>query len=985
MMRIIRANIFGFGQWVDYSLEMPKEGPVFIYGENESGKSTFHQFILFMLFGMPPKQRKYYQPKTSSKLGGQLVLYDSYIGEFTIERFDDKYNGAAICFMDSGETFDESWLKERLKGMNPKTFAAIFSFSALDLNHIQQMDEEDLGEVLLSIGLTGSDHIYQVEKQLDARLSELFRPQGKNPIINKQLQQLNDLAEQLQNNLKEEASYRKKHIEAERLLNHLEELQLEKQEAEREKNYLSKQRTALPVIQEYQYLILKQQDYLEELAFPENGLERLEKIKDELRPLESELAVLKDNQSRSTEQLKALEKQRISKDVLQEIKDKQQAAERYIVLENHIAELQTKQAALKKDIAEELDYLHINLSHPDLDEIALPFYIEETWKQLKSDKEMLALESANLQSEERGLIEEQKYLENELNYQVSTLLSDEKAATMKNKLNQGKEYAQLERLHEASIQKGQHFEKEKEQKLKGTNRIFRGSMLLFAVGMIAAYFTDQRSLYGLSFIIFIIGVTQWFLTKQNIKQLERMLQSPITLERKEQLSPEELLAIERQLKEEADKHDEMERLQTALESQNIKLLKWAEKNRIFLEKDKRYLQQLEEQYTLYPYLKQINLSYWPEYYQRLKSLLKWNEEYNQTAVQINDMYNEQKQLKKAIISSMGMIFLEKQEKDIVRILADIQNLLKVEQETKQRISHYNEMLSEVHEKIHNLEKRMSVYTDEMNQLFAIAHTNSEEEFYKRANAVAEKAKLESALEMTKRQLDTAFPNNTWKVFIHEQFDALELQQLQEALEVNITSFDGSIEASRTQLAEINAELKRLESSDAHSEKIHQFEIEKEKLNRLAKEWAMIKAEKEVLAETKENYRDKYLAKVMEETAHFLNTVTAGKYVSVYSPENKEPFRLMAADGLRFTVNELSQGTMNQLYVSLRLAISKVMAESHQLPFLLDDAFVHFDEVRVKRMIKVLAETAAEQQVIMFTCKNDVRDACEQLHIRCIEL
>src|SRR5699024_10730102 len=112
-LRILHAKIYGFGKWVDYSMDFPKTGPLFIYGENESGKTTFHQFILFMFFGMPPRKRKFYQPKTSSNFGGQLVIEDTEIGKITIERYDDRNNGAAICYTDTGEQFAESWLKER--------------------------------------------------------------------------------------------------------------------------------------------------------------------------------------------------------------------------------------------------------------------------------------------------------------------------------------------------------------------------------------------------------------------------------------------------------------------------------------------------------------------------------------------------------------------------------------------------------------------------------------------------------------------------------------------------------------------------------------------------------------------------------------------------------------------------------------------------------------------------------------------------------
>ena len=277
-MRIIRANIFGFGKWVDAEFNFPEEGPVVFFGENESGKSTFHQFLLFMLFGMRPKQRKFYQPKTSGKLGGQLFLEDTEVGRFTIERFDDQYNGEARCITEEGKIYDEVWLQERLHGMDENTFAAIFSFSALDLNAIEHMSEAELSDVLLSIGLTGSNRIHQIEKQLDQRLGELFKPYGKNPEINKQLQTVQRLADELADLRKEEAAYYEKTTEAETLEERLHSLQETQLTLEKKSNELAKKAGALPIVEKYQHLLEKRQSFQEIYAFPAAVPERLEKV-----------------------------------------------------------------------------------------------------------------------------------------------------------------------------------------------------------------------------------------------------------------------------------------------------------------------------------------------------------------------------------------------------------------------------------------------------------------------------------------------------------------------------------------------------------------------------------------------------------------------------------------------------------------------------------------------------------------------------------
>src|SRR5699024_2424283 len=87
------------------------------------------------------------------------------------------------------------------------------------------------------------------------------------------------------------------------------------------------------------------------------------------------------------------------------------------------------------------------------------------------------------------------------------------------------------------------------------------------------------------------------------------------------------------------------------------------------------------------------------------------------------------------------------------------------------------------------------------------------------------------------------------------------------------------------------------------------------------------------------------------------------------------FQVEAKGNIRYTVDELSQGTVDQLYVSLRLAIAKVMMNTYQVPLLIDDAFVHFDDVRMKDALAVLDEITKEQHEILLTCKQYVRESC----------
>ena len=63
----------------------------------------------------------------------------------------------------------------------------------------------------------------------------------------------------------------------------------------------------------------------------------------------------------------------------------------------------------------------------------------------------------------------------------------------------------------------------------------------------------------------------------------------------------------------------------------------------------------------------------------------------------------------------------------------------------------------------------------------------------------------------------------------------------------------------------------------------------------------------------------------------------------------------------------SEGTTDQLYLALRLAVSQELTPN--APFILDDALVRFDDARLSQALAILEETAQDRQVILFTCQD----------------
>jgi DNA repair exonuclease SbcCD ATPase subunit len=101
-------------------------------------------------------------------------------------------------------------------------------------------------------------------------------------------------------------------------------------------------------------------------------------------------------------------------------------------------------------------------------------------------------------------------------------------------------------------------------------------------------------------------------------------------------------------------------------------------------------------------------------------------------------------------------------------------------------------------------------------------------------------------------------------------------------------------------------------------------------------------------------------------------ITAGRYDEVEVDERSLAFRARAPEtGQLVDVGQLSRGTADQLFLTARLGLVRLVTMDRRPPIILDDPFVTFDAERAERAIELLKEAAAGQgfQVLLLTCSD----------------
>ncbi|MEW5767637.1 MAG: AAA family ATPase [bacterium] len=127
----------------------------------------------------------------------------------------------------------------------------------------------------------------------------------------------------------------------------------------------------------------------------------------------------------------------------------------------------------------------------------------------------------------------------------------------------------------------------------------------------------------------------------------------------------------------------------------------------------------------------------------------------------------------------------------------------------------------------------------------------------------------------------------------------------------------------------------------------------------------------VLEEAAEETYDEFAPALRDYTLENFQRLTRGKYKDLTIDKDLQimvnlPIGEEEGREIPVPVNYLSQGALDQLYLSFRLAVTQYLCQVPQLPFLFDDPFVNFDQARKKAALATLADLAKDHQIIYFT-------------------
>lgn len=196
----------------------------------------------------------------------------------------------------------------------------------------------------------------------------------------------------------------------------------------------------------------------------------------------------------------------------------------------------------------------------------------------------------------------------------------------------------------------------------------------------------------------------------------------------------------------------------------------------------------------------------------------------------------------------------------------------------------------------------------------------------------------------------------------------EIRQAQaDALHAQTPDADGSAARLQQQIAQVQGQLAALGGAEDAPQRIAR---KQEQLHRLQGEYDSLALALDVLRSANTTLQNRFSPELGRRAAEIFADMTGSPWSHILLDRE---FRLSAeagSDPTRRSVQLLSSGTADQLYLAVRLAICEMVLPAEQnAPLILDDALLTFDDERLHKTLDYLVRLGEQRQILLFSCQS----------------
>ncbi|MBR5125988.1 MAG: AAA family ATPase [Oscillospiraceae bacterium] len=143
--------------------------------------------------------------------------------------------------------------------------------------------------------------------------------------------------------------------------------------------------------------------------------------------------------------------------------------------------------------------------------------------------------------------------------------------------------------------------------------------------------------------------------------------------------------------------------------------------------------------------------------------------------------------------------------------------------------------------------------------------------------------------------------------------------------------------------------------------------EEQRVTRLEEIHDALLLAQETLLKAQQELQRRFAPRISRRAQELLVQMTNGRYDRLTLNEDLTLLAGAEREDVLHDALWRSDGTVDQLYFALRLAVAEELTP--EVPLILDDAFIRFDDRRLSAALDILRQEAQHKQILLFTCQS----------------
>lgn len=1027
-MRIREICIDGFGQFANRRFG-PLERPVTVFsGPNEAGKSTLLEFVRRVLFGFPRKSGKVnaYPALAGGSYGGHITVEDADGRVYDVRRTTGKsYSGEVLLTSAAGDTLHESELASLLGHHSREVFERVFAFALDDLYSDDMLSDANVNSQIYSAGM-GVASLPDAVKSIESSRTGIFLKGGSTQKIYEtynNIEKIDDRLREVSNNATRygELSDRLQRVEVElgdlaarqsdNRSQHIRQITLQKGwDAWNDLNSAEEGLAGIPDIDK----------------FPADGVNRLEALQERVNAARREY---ESAGQRAAEAERAAEVRVEHEAILErssEVRRLQNGRTAFDGSVNDLPERETELDGHKRTLAHTLKGLGPDWDEARLQEFDLSIAVRQ---EISEHGGQLTAASAELSDRRSALgqhiavLEEARDAEREAGQKLEAAVGPDMDAdrvrkhrnlvrATRSQLDEIKRQrqnvlnlkSQLESLKNATSHAG------------GAGRSTAVAAVSFAIGLVlligGAYLGGTALIIGVGAGVALAAMGIYILVSEksgstpgeesplarpvreslrraeaDVEDLRSMMVRDAALLNLEVIDESSLIAAEQTIDEEENRLVERTRLCEAFEAakEHAKQRQVrADRSVAAVEDAEGRLKAVQHEWLVWLMARGLSEAFTPETADVLQSQVELGRSrlddvrnWQQRIQAIRKDIDEYIEAVEPLATEFDVAF-DRSDSRTVAAAAD--RLVELMEEVQEVVRNRTDAQLELENAQRQLAERSSDLMkaeDELDRLLESGGAEDVESFRLRAalserrTALEEKAR--GALDRLQRLSGPGEPLEMLKGDLggtNPQAIADEIARLEDER----ADAEARREALSTERGSIQTELDGLVGEEESSLLRMQRNVLLEQMESHARDWTRLTLAGNLLEEARRKFEQERQPGVVRHAERSFTAITDDRYRQVYAPLGEQTITVTDADGQSKQPSELSRGTREQLFLSLRFGLIRELGErTEPLPVVVDEVLVNFDPDRALRAAVAFTELSKTNQVLVFTCHPTIVD------------